>query len=252
MSPHPAPAPREVGTGWPGLGRIPVSLWGPIPGPGLAAHAPGPGRFITLPSRASSGKIFEECSNYLRSAREAGLGPLVQEVTWQIPGKMAAGPHAHLKWVPTSVSLRWAGVGPALPGRGSSPAPEPSSPAGQRPVWPQCSHTSNGDKNVCQVWGHSADHAPPPSHHHSARAWDQQGPRSLPLWGGAGQIGTAGAELDTAGAKARWCSAHLSWRPLHLLVCSSSPAGALGSVQWEAWGLGTLPDLTALRLSVPI
>lgn len=29
------------------------------------AHAPGPGRFVMLPSRASSSEVFEECSNYL-------------------------------------------------------------------------------------------------------------------------------------------------------------------------------------------
>ena len=84
------PDPRSL-SGAPSLALAPAAQLPTAP----AAHAPGPGRFIILPSRASSGKIFEECSNYLRSAREAGLGPLVQEVTGQIPGKMAAGPHAH-------------------------------------------------------------------------------------------------------------------------------------------------------------
>lgn len=100
-----------------------------------AAHAPGPGRFLILPSRASSGKIFEECSNYLRSAREAGLGPLVQEVTPQTPGKMAAGPHAHPPHVPPIVSIRWTGVSPELPSdrqvaRGSFPSSRASSSPG--------------------------------------------------------------------------------------------------------------------------
>lgn len=92
--PFPSPAPRTLG----GRDRLaelnqipppsrPPTLawpWGAQQPRAPPAHAPSPGRFVILPSRASSGKIFEECSNYLRSAREVSLGPLVQEVTGQI------------------------------------------------------------------------------------------------------------------------------------------------------------------------
>ena len=179
------------------------------------AHAPGPGRFVILPSRASSGKVFEECSNYLRSAREASLGPLVQEVTGQIPGREAPGPHAHPRLRPRQplpqVARGWPRTSQPQISRKRFSFLEPSrAPRGRVGVrdswWPQCSCLSNADKNVFRVRGHSADPLGP---HHSPRARHQQGPHSLPRSDGSGENEIAGWEAGAASAKAQGHTGHL-------------------------------------------
>lgn len=190
--PHPSPAPSSLGdrdrlaelNQIPPPSRPPTLAWpwGAQWPRAPPAHVPGPGCFVILPSRASSGKIFEECSNYLRSAREASLGPLVQEVTGQIPGREAPGPHAHPLLCPRQplprVARGWPRTCQPQMSRKRLSVLEPSrAPGGRVGVrdawWPRCSCLSNADKNVFQVRDHSADH-------HSPRARHQQGLHSLP------------------------------------------------------------------------
>ena len=223
--PFPSPAPSCLGgrdrlaelNQIPPPSRPPTLAWPPGSQRPRAppAHAPGPGRFVILPSRASSGKVFEECSNYLRSAREASLGPLVQEVTGQIPGREAPGPHAHPRLRPRQplpqVARGWPRTSQPQISRKRFSFLEPSRAlrgrVGARDSWwPQCSCLSNADKNVFRVRGHSADPLGP---HHSPRAWHQQGPHSLPRSDGSGENGIAGWEAGAASAKAQGHTGHL-------------------------------------------
>lgn len=189
----------EVGTGgprWPDPQPAcrPPSVARPWPPscPGLLQPTLLAGRFVILPPQASSGKIFEECSNYLRSAREASWGPLVQEVTPQIPGRAAPGPHAHPRLRPCQplpqVGRSWPRtLQPQMAWKRLST----SSGAQQGPVgrvggrgarWSQCSCLSNGTRmssksgvTLQTPWATITVPEPAP-----------QGPHSLPLSDGSG------------------------------------------------------------------